>query len=127
MRYTFLSNYFPAMPALRVQLAPPTEVASQAPLIAIIDTGADATLVPQELLDDIGAPLVAKARIRSHWGERRSVDIFTVDLMLAGLRLPSVEVIGDVQGQEVVLGRNVLNKLKLLLDGPKRYTEIVEG
>lgn len=63
----------------------------------------------------------------SHWGKRRSVDIFTVDLILAGLRLPSVEVIGDVQGQEVVLGRNVLNKLKLMLDGPKRYVEIIES
>lgn len=127
MRYAFSPNYVPAMPVLRVQLAPPTEVASQAPLIAVIDTGADATLFPQELLDDIGAPLVTKARIRSHWGERRSVDIFAVDLILAGLCLPSVEVIGDVQGQEVVLGRNVLNKLRLLLDGPKRYTEIVES
>jgi hypothetical protein len=34
-------------------------------------------------------------------------------------------VVGDEQGEEIVLGRNVLNRLRLLLDGPSRLTEIL--
>jgi len=47
-----------------------------------------------------------------------------VDLELDGLRLPSIFVVGDEQGDEIVLGRNVLNKLRLFLDGPANLTEI---
>jgi hypothetical protein len=44
---------------------------------------------------------------------------------LDGLRLADVFVVGDEQGDETVLGRNVLNRLRLLLDGPVRLTDIL--
>jgi len=47
-----------------------------------------------------------------------------IDLELGDLRLPGVFVVGDEQGDEIVLGRNVLNKLRLLLDGPANITNI---
>ena len=62
--------------------------------------------------------------IRSHWGEWRAAQLFAVDLELGSLRLPDVFVVGDEQGNEIVLGRNVLNKLRLLLDGPAGQTDI---
>jgi hypothetical protein len=39
--------------------------------------------------------------------------------------LPSIDVVSDPIGREVILGRNVLNKLRLLLDGPRQVTEIL--
>jgi predicted aspartyl protease len=92
--------------------------------MAIVDTGADSTLIPQSLLDEIGAPFSDEARLRSHWGEWRNVSLFTIDLGVEGLRLPGVEVIGDEQDQEIIVGRNVLNRLRLLLDGPAGRIEI---
>lgn len=47
-----------------------------------------------------------------------------VDLELNGLKLPGIFVVGDEQGSEVVLGRNVLNKLRFWLDGRAGLTEI---
>ena len=32
--------------------------------------------------------------------------------------LPCIYVVGDDRGNECVLGRNVINRLKMLLDGP---------
>jgi predicted aspartyl protease len=92
---------------------------------ALLDTGSDGSLVPIAYLERILAPALADTRIRSHWGEWRSVQLFLVDLELDGLRLPDISVVGDEQGDEIVLGRNVLNRLRLLLDGPARFTEIV--
>ena len=48
-----------------------------------------------------------------------------VDLILDSLRLPGVFVVGDEQGDEIILGRDVLNRLRLLLDGPAHITEIL--
>jgi hypothetical protein len=40
------------------------------------------------------------------------------------VQLSAVWVVGDELGNEVVLGRNVLNRLRLLLDGPAAMTEV---
>lgn len=89
-----------------------------------LDTGSDGSLVPIAHLRQIFAPALTDTRIRSHWGEWRSVQLYVVDLELDGLRLPGVFVVGDEQGDEIVLGRNVLDKLRLLLNGPASLTAI---
>ena len=81
---------------------------------------------PSLIFDRYLLPPFTDARIRSHWREWRSAQLFVVDLKLdGGLRLPGVFVVGDEQGDEIVLGRNVLNKLRLLLDGPANVTEVL--
>jgi hypothetical protein len=41
------------------------------------------------------------------------------------MRLPAVEVVADERGEEVIIGRNVLNFLVMTLNGPKRVLEIL--
>jgi predicted aspartyl protease len=126
MRHKYLTGYYPPLPALTIWLGYPDESLSLGPLTAIIDTGADGTLVPQSLIDQIGAPMVDDVRIRGQWGEWRSTQLFTVDVGLEGLRLPAVRVAGDDEGTEIILGRNVLNNLRLLLDGPANQAEVLD-
>jgi len=115
------------MPALEIYLGYPGESLSIGPVVAILDTGADSTLVPQPLLDQLGAPFSDEARLRSHWGEWRTVSLFTVDIGLEVIRLPAIEVIGDEQGQEIIVGRNVLNRLRILLDGPTQQVDVLNS
>jgi len=125
MKYSYLENYFPAIPVLQVRLAFPEQAFNIGPVNAIVDTGADGTLIPQTILDQLGASLVDQIRVRSHWGEWRTMKIYTVDIEVANMRLPVVEAAGD-PGQEIILGRNVLNRLKLVLDSPSKQTTIVD-
>lgn len=94
-------------------------------LVGLVDTGADATLVPIQFLQTIEAEEIYRAYLRSHWGERRSIAIYLVDLEVAGHVLPGIEVIGDALSDDVLLGRNVLNRLILLLDGPAGNADIL--
>jgi hypothetical protein len=41
--------------------------------------------------------------------------------------LPAMRVVSDDRGNEVIRGRDILNKLRLLLDGPAHTTEILES
>lgn len=91
----------------------------------MVDTGSDATLVPVQYLQEIGSVEIYPSRIRSHWGEWRPVDLYMIDLEVAGQRLPAVTVVGDDQGDSVLLGRNVLNLLILLLDGPRIQIDVL--
>jgi len=47
-----------------------------------------------------------------------------VDIEANGMTLPGMLVVGDDTGDEVVLGRNVLNRLHLALDGPAQVAEV---
>ena len=115
---TYRKDYHPAFPALDVILANVEDGLRSGPLSALLDSGADGTLVPISYLKDLLAVPLRDVSIRSHWGELRKVQLFTIDLELADLRLPGIFVIGDEQENEIVLGRNVLNRLVVVLDGP---------
>jgi len=92
---------------------------------AYIDAGADVTLVPARLLENAGLDEIYTAELRSHWGEPRTVSIYIVDLQVASEFLPAVYVIGDERSEDILLGRNVLNQLILLFDGPRLQTDVL--
>jgi predicted aspartyl protease len=124
--YPYSDDYFPAAPVLGVRLGAPGTEFTLGPIEALVDTGADATLIPVSYLNQVGARKVDRANVRGHWGERRSVSIHSVALEVDGQRFSAMWVVGDELGNEVVLGRNVLNRLRLLLDGPAAMTEVLE-
>lgn len=117
--------YDPAAPVCQITLHVPA-AGRRMNVDAIIDTGADATIVPVSFLRQVAARRSFEATMRSQWGERRRVYLYLVDIQLETLVLPSIYVIGDDQGDEVVLGRDVLNRLRMLLDGPRRVSQVLE-
>jgi hypothetical protein len=44
--------------------------------------------------------------------------MYLIDVKISGVTLAGVYVVGDDMGNEVVIGRDVLNRLRLTLDGP---------
>lgn len=76
------------------------------------------------MLEQIRAPVGKARHAKSLWGERREFVSFVVDVRIGDVTFPGVQVVGYV-GDEIVLGRDVLNKLRLLLDGPAQTTEIL--
>ena len=49
-----------------------------------------------------------------------------MDVQVGDIALPGLYAVGDDVGQEVVLGRDVLNRLRLLLDGPAQVTQFLD-
>lgn len=95
------------------------------PLPALLDTGADASLIPLVYLDRLRLKPVRQESLRSQWGERRSIGIYHIEMRIGdSLHLPWVEVVGDELGDEVLLGRNVLNQLRIVLNGPGQSVEV---
>ena len=124
MKYPYDTVYEPPFPAAPVVLRNSEEGLCTEKVQALLDTGSDGSLVPIAYLEEILAPPMADTHIRSRWGKWRAAQLFAVDIELGNLRLPGIFVVGDEQGKEIVLGRNVLNKLRLLLDGPAELSDI---
>jgi predicted aspartyl protease len=126
MKIPYLSDYNPPIPVAQIWLGYPDESLNSGPFEAIIDIGADGTILPHFIIDELDPPFVDNAWLSSQWGETFAVKIFEVDMGIAGFRLPSVQVVADERSDEIILGRNVLNCLRLMLDGPQQETELFE-
>ena len=87
------------------------------PLSAFVDTGADGTVIPASFFRGFPASPDEQKYISTPWGERHEVDVYWLDVGIGDIRLPFIEIVADEQIDEVIVGRNVLNKLRVLLDG----------
>ena len=96
------------------------------PLEAIVDTGADATIVPEVIAQQLRAIPLNPGQLETQWGDVHPVTIYLLDIEIGNQRLPGIVVAGDSETNEIVLGRNVLNKLPLFLDGPLQKTDVLD-
>jgi hypothetical protein len=109
---------------VEIRLALPDESFTVGPLKAFVDTGADASIVPLRYLGPLDPKIGDSKFLRSPRGDQMAVFTYVLDVGVAGLRLPSIQVVADPVGDEVIVGRDVLNRLRIVLDGPKGTLEV---
>ena len=126
MSEPYSNRALPPMPALSVRLRSDATDKISDPIIALVDTGADATLVPLQYLLEIGSEETAPGWLRGVTGERLPVALYFVDIRVGHAAFPGVRVIGSSEAEDILLGRDVLNKLSLFLDGLEHQTDLLD-
>ena len=124
--FPYSRTYSPPAPIVEVQFEVYGEDKSTGLLSAFVDSGADGTIVPYRYLQPLALQVDNRKYVRGQWGERRAADIYLLDIIIRDIRIPVVEVVSDRSGDEIILGRNVLNYLRVVLNGLKQTTEIYE-
>ena len=120
--YDYNRQYQPSAPFVDVILSN-DENGMRLEANAQIDTGADSSLVPLGLLQQISAAYEFTQTMVTADGYRQQVDLYAVRLELAG-RTFYRTVVGVRGGDEVIIGRDVLNHLIMKLDGFAATTSI---
>ena len=126
MKFHYNYQYDPPAPFVELTLINSNEMLRTNLLSAMVDTGADNTIVPISYLEDIGVPQTMERFIRTQWGDRHPVGLYLVDVKIGDLTLPSIDVVGDEWADELIVGRDILNRLRLLSDGPQKIITITE-
>ena len=93
-------------------------------LVAMVDSGADIAILPIQALQRIKAPKVDQRQLKGAYGPSFAVDVHEVTLWIGQFRLPQVRVVADQQNSECILGRNVLNRFIVTLNGLASITDI---
>jgi hypothetical protein len=122
----YQTDIYPPYPEIGIEVTLPTQTDWRGPFPAFVDTGADMTIIPEYLLVSFTFLPIRSATLFTQWERGPSVHIVRVDIRLAGLIFPGVEIAIDPEGDEVVVGRNLLNYLDLRLQGPKQRLHILE-
>lgn len=97
-------------------------------LTALIDTGADGTLVPYEVLQNAGfRPNRQRRRLFSVQTRQPPETVlgYSVTMKIGDIQLNEIDVYGSRTVNDVILGRNVLNRMVFTYDGPAQLFELL--
>ncbi len=121
----YSTSIFPPVPVLEVLLSAPAMDDWQGAFTAIIDSGADITIIPFTIVQSLNSLALRPVVLSSQWRDRHSAYIYKVDIRVNGMIFPAVDVAGDPGSEDILLGRNVLNRLDLRLEGPSLRTHLL--
>lgn len=110
------TSYDPSIPVVQLGLGL-ERGRSLATIPALVDSGADATIIPVHFLKQIGALPNGDQWLRTGMGDRYAVRMYPLFLQI-GVYTIYANVIGDVIGEEAAIGRDVLNHFIVTLDAP---------
>jgi len=109
----------PPAPVLNARLRNPQSGTTILEVLLLVDTGADVTLLPLGAVNAAGIEQTgASYELLAFDGRSSSVGVVHAELLMLGRTFRGQFLVID---QAVgILGRNILNALALLLDGPHR-------
>lgn len=113
------SNQFdPPAPVASVTFRHPATGASLSDVSMLIDTGADVTLIPRDVIEKLGVTSTAgKAyELQGFDGSLQIAEVVQVELIFIGKKFKGQFLVIDQPSG--ILGRNILNAVALLFDGP---------
>lgn len=124
VRYNYIREFAPPAPFAYVTAASPDGSAGPGEWPAQLDTGADRTVVPLQLARDLGLAETGLLRLEGLGGHPTAAPLFVVRLGVRGLVPALVEVVAVSGEPHILLGRDVLNRHRVVLDGPRLACEI---
>ena len=84
----------------------------------LLDTGADVSLLPRSQVAQLASPDAMEYELEAFDGTRSTAPAITAELQILGKSFRGQFLLID--GSHGVLGRNVLNNLSILFNGPAR-------
>lgn len=124
IRYAYNRQVTPPAPFVHVAVSPPIEGSSTLIVPAQIDTGADLSVIPGRLVDELHLVPLDLVSAQSFGGQLLTLPTYLVELRIRDLEPVSVKVFARPEEYYALLGRDVLNRLTILLDGPNLVVEI---
>lgn len=116
--------YDPPAPFIPITVDGHDPTRSPVTIQAFVDSGADGTMLPIDVLQAVGAEYEASLWLRGTTGSRQRVDSYTVSIHIETETVHAISAVAMPVGSEPLIGRDVLNQLVVILNGLAGVTEV---
>ncbi|MFT5196642.1 MAG: putative aspartyl protease [Cellvibrionaceae bacterium] len=117
LHFEYDRRYLPSAPVIPITIDGYSTDADPITVQALIDSGADGTMLPSRILRRIGASFVDSVHMSGVSGISQSIDQFLVRITIGDTVIGGIEALSVSNQMEAIIGRDVLNQLVVVLDG----------
>jgi len=125
MKIPYNADLMPPAPFLTVRVSNLLERPEPIALPALLDTGADLTAIPVSLVAQLGLSPAGELAVEGYDGRSLNLISYDITLHVAHVHLVGLQVVPFSESY-VLLGRDALNLLRLLLDGPDLSLQVLD-
>lgn len=114
------THFDPPAPVAQAMLRNPHSGATVSDVLLLLDTGADITLLPRTAVEQLGVPLLADQRyeLMGFDGSKSFAPVVILDLLFLRRAFRGRYLL--IEEERGIMGRDILNHVILLLDGPRQ-------
>lgn len=114
------SHFNPPAPVARVTLRHPQHRTIVSDVLLLVDTGADITLLPRTVVGQLGVPLLPDQQyeLMGFDGSTSFASVVVLDMVFLRRTFRGRYLL--VEAERGILGRDILNHVNLLLEGPRQ-------
>lgn len=124
IRYRYTPQAKPPAPFVNVTVRCPTTGHRIERSPALLDTGADCTVLPASVVSTLELVQVGLLECQGFYGELVQLPVFLVAISIHDLPPIEVRAVLGERESHMLLGRDVLNHYRIVLDGPQLALEI---
>jgi len=124
MRYNYNRQLTPPAPFVHVRASAPASGKAVEQIAAQLDSAADRSVIPWSVVEALQLPQLDELPALGFGGHLLSVPTFLVQLTVRSCTPITVEAFASREEPYVLLGRDVLNHFRVLLDGPNLVLEM---
>ncbi len=110
-------TFEPPAPLLNITIFAPTNTHIRANVQALLDTGAEISVIPDVIIRHLALTPYAIMLVEAYDSRTRQLPLYAVTLEITGTRLSTVKMV-TYSVDHAILGRDVLNRFVVTLDGP---------
>jgi hypothetical protein len=124
IRYRYVNHLSPPAPFVNVAVLCPGKEVRTDELPALLDYGADRSVLPRRIVSALELAEDGRQQFLGFASEVVTLPRFLVAFRIHELEPIHVRAVLGEREEYILLGRDVLNRLRILLDGPQLVLEI---
>lgn len=117
VQFDYDRGYLPPAPVITLTVDGYSDSAEPATIRAMIDSGADGTMLPTAVLEKIETSYVDSVRMSGVTGTIEQRDRYRVRLQIGEIVIKGIDAVAIASENESLIGRDVLNQLVVTLNG----------